>query len=74
MHAIEIEVVPEQRQIRLPKVVPDGVTLRVVFMWESPAEDDESLKRLIASVPEGLTDEDLARGRDLGRGDQEWAI
>ncbi|NEX19398.1 hypothetical protein G3480_03550 [Thiorhodococcus mannitoliphagus] len=74
MQAIEIEVTPEQRQIRLPDVVPSGVTLRVVMMWEPLEDDDEGLKTLIVNTTEGLSEDDLARSRDLGRGEAGWDI
>ena len=73
MQAIEFDAVPEQHNIRVPDGVPDGVPVRDVLLWEPPAdEDDAALKRLIASVTEGLTDADLERPRDMGRRDQEW--
>jgi len=73
MQAIEFETVPEHHSIRLPDGVPSGVPLRVVLMWEPAAATGERLKDLFVSVTEGLTDEDLARPRDLGRGDPPWA-
>jgi hypothetical protein len=74
MQAIEFEAIPEQHRIRVPDGVPDGVRLRVVLLWEAPGKPELDLKRLFASVTEGLTDEDLKRPGDLGRGDSEWGI
>lgn len=74
MKAIEFDTLPEQRNIRVPEEVPDGVRLRVVLLWEPPEAGDSDLKTLFASATEGLTDEDLARPRDLGRGDHQWDI
>jgi hypothetical protein len=39
-----------------------------------PAGEQGDLKQLLAGLTEGLTEEDLRRARDFGRGDQEWAI
>jgi len=74
MQAIEFEVVPKEGTIPVPKNVPSGVPLRVLLLWDTPRQalDEEAAKRLIASVTEGLTEEDLARPRDLGRGDPLW--
>jgi len=33
---------------------------------------DRNLKDLLASVTEGMTEEDMARSRDLGREAPEW--
>jgi hypothetical protein len=44
--------------------------VRVLLLWEPVAEDDDTLKRLIAGVTEGLTEDDLTPSRDLGRGAQ----
>jgi hypothetical protein len=74
MQAIEFEAIPEQHRIKVPDAVPDGVRLRVVLLWEPPGKPETDLKRLFASAIEGLTDEDLERPRDLGRGDPEWGI
>ncbi|WP_296697479.1 hypothetical protein [Thiocapsa sp. UBA6158] len=74
MQAIEFEAIPEQHRIKVPDGVPDGIPLRVVLLWESPGAPETDLKRLFASVTEGLTDEDLQRAGDLGREDPEWRI
>jgi len=74
MQAIEFDAIPEQHHIKVPDGVPEGVPLRVVLLWESPGAPEADLKRLFASVTEGLTDEDLKRPGDLGRGDPEWRI
>jgi hypothetical protein len=73
MNAIEFEALPEQRSIRVPEEVPDGVRVRVVLLWDQPGAGNADLKALFASITEGLTDEDLSRPRDLGRDDQ-WDI
>lgn len=74
MQAIEFEAIPEQNRIKIPDGVPDGVRLRVVLLWEPPGVPEMDLKPLLASAIEGLTDEDLERPGDLGRGDPEWGI
>ena len=74
MKAIEFDALPEQRNIRVPEEVPEGVRLRVVLLWEQPEAGVSDLKALFASATEGLTDEDLARPRDLGRDDHQWDI
>jgi hypothetical protein len=74
MKAIEFDILPEQRNIRVPEEVPDGVRLRVVLLWEPPEATGSDFKTLFASATEGLTDEDLARPRDLGRDDHQWDI
>ena len=74
MQAIEFETVIEQHRIQIPAEVPDGISVRVVLLWEPVAEDDDTLKRLIAGVTEGLTEDDLTRPRDLGRGEPEWGL
>ena len=72
MQAIEFETTPERDSIHLPEGVPTGVPLRVVLMWEPVPEAVRDLKDLFASAIEGLTDEDLARPRDIGRSDPSW--
>ncbi len=72
MQAIEFETIPQQHRIQIPAEIPDAVSVRVVLLWEPVAEDDGTLKRLIAGVTEGLTEDDLTRPRDLGRGAPEW--
>jgi hypothetical protein len=62
MQAIAFEAIPEQHRIQ----VPDGIPLRVVLLWESPGAPETDLKRLFASVTEGVTDEDLERAGDSG--------
>lgn len=75
MHAIEFEATAHQHTIRLPDSVPDGVSLRVLLLSQAPLENPagNELKVLLASVTEGMTEEDLARPRDLGREALEWA-
>jgi len=75
MHAIEFETVSHQHTIRLPESVPDGVSLRVLLLSQTPLSQpvDRNLKALLASVAEGITEEDIARPRDLGREAPEWA-
>jgi hypothetical protein len=72
MQAIEFEAASDDGRIRLPAGVPPGVQLKVVLMWDASAPADADLKELLASTLEGLTDEDLARPRDLGRTDPQW--
>lgn len=74
MHAIEFETTAHQHTIRLPDSVPDGVPLRVLLLSSAPLAQPESrnLKPLLASIAEGLTETDVVRLRDLGRGTPEW--
>ena len=69
MHAIEFETTPHQHTIRLPDSVPDGVPLRVLLLSQTPLAKpvERNLKVLLASIAEGMTEEDTARPRDLGR-------
>lgn len=75
MHAIEFEATSHQHTIRLPDSVPDGVHLRVLLLSKAPLANpiDLNLKVLLASIAEGMTEEDTARSRDLGREVPEWA-
>lgn len=76
MRAIELEATVEQHRIRVPDTVQDGTHLRVLLLMEdSPttsAVDGDDLKRRLAGLTEGLSDEDLHRARDFGRSDPEW--
>jgi hypothetical protein len=77
MKAIELEATVEKHCIRLPDAIPDGTHLRVLLLMEetsasASAGDGGDLKRLLAGLTEGLTEEDLRRSRDFGRGDTEW--
>jgi len=77
MKAIEFETTAEKRSIRLPDAIPDGTRLRVLLLLDDePATvtDGRDLKRALSGLVEGLTEEDLKRSRDFGRGDAEWAI
>jgi len=75
MKAIEIKATVEQHCIRLPDAIPDGTHLRVLLLMDeasAAAGDSGDLKQLLAGLTEGLTDDDLRRPRDFGRGDTEW--
>ncbi len=74
MQAIEFETIAHGHTIRIPDTVPDGVRLRVrLLMDEEPAATAKGdLKALLASMAEGLTDEDLSRPREFGRELPEW--
>lgn len=74
MHAIEFEATPVQHTIHVPESVPEGIKMRVLLLWETPAQPAQDLKKLFVSVVEGLSDEELARPVDLGRGDPSWDI
>jgi hypothetical protein len=75
MHAIEFETVAHQHTIRLPDSVPDGVSLRVLLLSQAPLSkpSEHNLKALFASIAEGMTEADLARPQDMGRGATDWA-
>ena len=75
MQALEFEAIAHEHTIRIPDTVPDGVKLRVQLSLEAsptPLPDADGLKALLASLAEGLTDEDLARPLDLGRELPKW--
>ena len=85
MQAIEFEAIAHQHTIHIPDTVPDGVMLRVLLLLDenthSPPKqseqtidstEGEALKALLASMTEGLTDEDLFRPREFGRELPEW--
>ncbi len=75
MQTIEFETIAQGHTIRIPDTVPDGVRLRVRVLWdEAPATTAAKgdLKALLASMAEGLTDNDLSRPREFGRELPEW--
>lgn len=74
MPAIEFETIAHGHTIRIPDTVPDGVRLWVrLLLDEEPATAaGGDLKALLASMTEGLTDEDLSRPREFGRELPEW--
>jgi hypothetical protein len=75
MKAFEFETIADRHTIRLPDSIADGTRLRVLLLVDEPprqAADDGELKRLLATLTEGLSDEDLHRPRDLGREGLEW--
>jgi hypothetical protein len=75
MKAIEIEATVEKHCIRLPDAIPDGTHLRVLLLMDEASAavtDSGDLKQILAELTEGLTDEDLRRPRDFGRGGTEW--
>jgi hypothetical protein len=74
MQAIEFETTPMHHTIHVPAGVPDGISMRVLLLWEPNQAPEQNLKNLFASVVEGLSDEDLARPADLGREEASWAI
>ena len=74
MPTIEFETIAHEHTIRIPDTVPDGIRLRVrLLLDEEPATAaGGDLKALLASMAEGLTDEDLSRPREFGRELPEW--
>ncbi len=74
MQAIEFETIAHGHTIRIPDTVPDGVRLKVRLLMdeESATATEGDLKALLASMTEGLTDEDLSRPREFGRELPEW--
>lgn len=76
MRAIEIEATVEQHRIRVPDVIQDGTHLRVLMLMDDPPATvtggDDEIKRRLAELTEGLSDEDLHRARDFGRSDPQW--
>ncbi|WPL23836.1 hypothetical protein [Thiorhodovibrio frisius] len=71
MQAIELEATVEQHSIRVPETIQDGTHLRVLLLMDDPpanaSRTDDDLKRRLAGLTEGLSDEDLHRARDVGR-------
>ncbi len=65
MQAIELEATVEQHSIRVPETIQDGAHLRVLLLMDDPpapaASDGDDLKRRLAGLTEGLSDEDLQR-------------
>ena len=76
MRAIELEATVEQHSIRVPDIIRDGTQVRVLLLMDDPpanaAGDGDDLKRRLAGLTEGLSDEDLRRARDFGRSDPQW--
>ena len=75
MQAIEFEATAYQHSIKIPGTVPDGVPMRVLLLLaDTPPAPASDVKTLLASLVEGLTDEDFARPRNLGREPVKWDI
>jgi len=76
MQAIELEATVEQQSIRVPETIEDGTHLRVLLLMDDPpahaVSDSNDLKRRLAGLTEGLSDEDLHRARDFGRSAPQW--
>ncbi|WPL18135.1 hypothetical protein Thiowin_03188 [Thiorhodovibrio winogradskyi] len=76
MQAIELEATVEQHRIRVAEIIQDGTHLRVLLLMDDPpahaASDGDDLKRRLARLTEGLSDEDLHRPRDFGRSAPQW--
>ena len=74
MQSIEFETIAHHHSIRIPELVPDGVRLRVRLVVEPVPENAVAgdLKTLLASLAEGLADDNLQRVRDTGRELPEW--
>lgn len=75
MQAIEFEATGLSAQHKLPQTGPAGVPMRVLLLLEdTPPAPVSDVKTLLASLREGLTDEDFARPRNLGREPVKWDI
>lgn len=75
MQAIEFEATAHQHSIKIPESVPDGVPIRVLLLIaDTPTAPASDVKTLLATLAEGLTDEDLVRPHDLGREPVQWDI
>lgn len=75
MQAIEFEATAHQHSIKIPESVPDGVPIRVLLLIaDNPPAPASDVKTLLATLAEGLTDEDLVRPHDLGREPVQWDI
>ncbi len=74
MQTIEFETTAQGHTIHVPDTVPDGVRLevRVIIGRKTTAPPEGDLKTLLASLTEGLSDEDLARPREFGREPPKW--
>lgn len=73
MKTFQLETTSKHYCIPVPDSVPDGTRLRVPLLLDDDGPDapveEEPLKELLASLTEGLTDEDLCRPRDQHRAD-----
>ncbi len=74
MQAIEFEATATHHTIRVPDDVPEGVSMRVLLLWEPVQNPVADLKTLFTSVLDGLSKEDLVRPVDKGREEPSWDI
>ena len=74
MQAIEFEATATHHTIRVPDDVPEGVSMRVLLLWEPVQNPVGDLKTLFTSVLDGLSEEDLVRPVDMGREEPSWDI
>ena len=74
MQAREFQATALHHTIRVPDDVPEGVSMRVLLLWEPVQTPASDLKNLFASVVEGLSDKDLERPGDMGREEPSWDI
>ena len=74
MQAIEFEAIATHHTIRVPDDVPEGVSMRVLLLWEPVQNPVGDLKTLFTSVLDGLSEEDLVRPVDMGREEPSWDI
>ena len=85
MQTIEFDATAHKHTIPIPESVPDGVLMRVVLFIDDDAQKSSSqpektqeggrepaLKALLASMTEGLTEDDLFRPLEYGRELPEW--
>lgn len=72
MQAREFEATALHYTIRVPDDVPEGVSMRVLLLWEPFQKPAGDLKNLFTRVVEGLSYKDLERPRDMGREEPSW--
>jgi hypothetical protein len=76
MYAVEFEAQVHNHAIIVPDAIPEGADIRVLLLLKdtqltafasSITTNQPDPKHLLMSLTEGLSDQDLARPRDIGR-------
>jgi hypothetical protein len=69
MKALEVTVTPHNHTVKLPADIPNGRPVRLVILIDEPDQTppEGDLKRLLSSVADGLSEDDLRRVPDTGR-------
>jgi hypothetical protein len=75
MKAIEFETTAKNHLVQLPEDIPDGKKIRVLVLFDEQKQSnshEQDIKALLASISEGLEDNDLRRQYDFGREAANW--